>query len=94
MDEHKTRVIFRKWRDGEVIALFPEIPADRFGYECMAYQHVGQHGGAGVTLSDITAPASPDEYRDLAKELAGIGYNLEIVKRFTSKMRCKRMAAA
>ena len=47
-----------------------------------------------MTLSyDGKGINGPDEYRDLAKELAGIGYNLEIVKRFTSKMRCKRMAA-
>ena len=40
-------VVFRRWKDGgNIIALFPELPADLYGNHCDAYEHVGQHGGA------------------------------------------------
>ena len=39
-------VVFRRWQNGDVIALFPELPADLYGEYCDAYEHVGQHGGA------------------------------------------------
>ena len=40
-------VVFRRWRDtdGDVIALFPEIPADVQGCCCQSYMHIGQHAG-------------------------------------------------
>ena len=41
----KDVVVFRKWRNGfGVIALFPEIPADLYGYYCESYESIGQHG--------------------------------------------------
>ena len=40
-----TVVVFRKWKtNGDIIALFPELPADNEGYLCDSYEHVGQHG--------------------------------------------------
>ena len=39
----KTTVIFRKWNDGSVIAVFPYIPAGRDGAYPQSYEHVGQH---------------------------------------------------
>lgn len=44
-----TKVIFRKFRDGSVIALFPNIPWDNNG-NIASYMHVGQHGGASLLL--------------------------------------------
>ena len=76
-------VVFRKWRDtGDVIALFPELPADLYGDYCDAYEHVGQHGGAdyhGVVQN--TTPCSVGHAAALAAELRTIGYVLRPVRR-------------
>jgi hypothetical protein len=76
-------VVFRKWRDGfGIIALFPEIPTDLYGYYCESYEHIGQHGGAdyhGVVMN--TVPANTVEYADLFEELTRIGYKLRAIKR-------------
>ena len=62
-------VIFRRWRDsGEVIALFPEIPADIFGDYVEAFEHVGQHGGADFHgVIQATVPVELHEAEDLAE---------------------------
>ena len=78
-----TRVIFRKYPDGEIIALFPDEPWYS-GYGLItSYMHDGQHSGAwykGV-IAD-TKPAKPSEYMPLFDELVATGYNnLEIAKR-------------
>lgn len=87
MAEEKTIVIFRKYPDGEIIALFPEIPADNQGLRCSSYMHVGQHGGADCSMvSRSTRPASSAEYAPLKKELERIGYNLEVRERITPAM--------
>ena len=80
-DEHKTRVIFRKWRDnGDILALFPDI--EHSSTSILSYEHVGQHGGAdyGGCIAR-TKPATPKEYESLRAELESIGYNLSIKKR-------------
>ena len=78
-----TKVIFRKFKNGEVIALFPQEPATRDGWECMSYMHVGQHGSADPFVVNHTKPAMPWEYSELYKELKSIGYNdLAVCKKF------------
>jgi hypothetical protein len=81
-DKVKTRVVFRKWKDGRqtVIALFPDIPEVR---GCvLSYEHIGQHGGADYTgVIHATSLATPDEYASLARELEGQGYLLDICER-------------
>lgn len=40
-----TLVVFRRWprsSGGDIIALFPDQPADYQGRYCDAYEHVGQ----------------------------------------------------
>jgi hypothetical protein len=76
-------VVFRKWKEnGDVIALFPELPADLYGEYCDAYEHVGQHGGADYFgVVQHTKPCSIEESADLATELRRIGYRLRPVKR-------------
>jgi hypothetical protein len=88
MDTEKTIVIFRKFRSGDkaVIALFPEEPGSNDARTMMSYMHIGQHGGAVGALANNTDAASESEYRDLAKELAGIGYNMDIRRRITRRM--------
>ena len=76
----KTTVIFRKWKSGGVIALFPLI--DECVGRCLSYEHIGQHGIADYQrmLAD-SDPAQPHEYADLKAELERIGYDLRIAKR-------------
>jgi len=78
--EEPTAVVFRRYPDGEIIALFPGIKDPR--RMVSSYLHVGQHGAAdyGLVISQTT-PAKPEEYKDLAEELTAIGYNLKIYKR-------------
>lgn len=82
-----TRVVFRKWRDGDIIALFPDEPWSRCDYSTTSYMHAGQHGSADYAgvIAD-TRPAREDEYRDLLAELMAIGYtDLRVVKRAPPK---------
>ena len=82
-DDGTVRVIFRKFHNGDVIALFPRIPADMCREHCQSYQTIGQHGAASVDLSYCTVPARPADYAALVEELRSIGYHLEIRSRFT-----------
>lgn len=90
----KAITIFRTWKDsGDVIALFPEIPADRAGRCCESYMHVGQHGAAdpaGVVLA--TRPAGRAEYLPLLRELRGRGYRPIIRRRLSRKYRSRLLA--
>ena len=78
-------VMFRLWPEGDVVALFPEIPGDNRGFPyCTAYAHIGQHCGADYRLViRRTKPAPRKAYRDLLAELRQIGYrNLTIRQRY------------
>jgi hypothetical protein len=90
------KVVFRRWRDsGDVIALFPEIPADIFGVYCEGYEHIGQHGGADYHgVIQATVPVRHDEAADLAEELTRIGYNLRPMQRASHHHHDKRRQAA
>lgn len=79
-DSYITDVVFRKFKDGEIMALFPyEIETGRF---VLSYQHIGQHSGADYNHFILgTEPATPEQYADLKKELENIGYNLRVIKR-------------
>ena len=80
MDKHETQVNFRYWKK-EVIALFPYLIADPQGH-VTSYMHVGQHGAACYDhIIRKSKPATKEQRKELAKELKGLGYNLEIIKR-------------
>lgn len=82
MDTDKTKVIFRKWKDGEVIAIFPQVASDYDSYHCMSYMHIGQHSACNPSgVIQATKRASKTEYEPLERELASIGYSLEIIER-------------
>lgn len=85
-NEEKTIVVFRVFKDGEVLALFPTVE-DSKGL-CSSYQKFGQHSGAdyGHCIS-ITRPAKPEEYAGLLRELESIGYKFEVKKRYNPKFR-------
>jgi hypothetical protein len=89
-------VVFRRWRDGgDIIALFPEVPADIFGRYCEAYEHIGQHGGADYHgVIQATVPVELHEAEDLAEELIRIGYRLRPIKRALYTHHEKRRQAA
>lgn len=85
MDKYKTPVIFRQPNEGgEVVAFFPTEPADLNPFNCMSYQHTGQHGGASLEYYlNNTQPATQKQSNDLKIELESLGYNLQIRKRFS-----------
>jgi len=66
----KDKVAFRKFSDGQVIALFPELPCDDRG-NITSYMHIFVK----------SKPAKPEEYAELHAELQRIGYDLEIRKK-------------
>lgn len=69
MEPLRTTVVFRKFKDGDVIALFPELTNNRT-YRIKSYEHVGQHGEADYPeIIRCTSPAEPEEYYDLLTEL-------------------------
>jgi hypothetical protein len=82
-DNTETIVIFRKWRNGDVIALFPCDAASVDNPAlCNSYEYVGQHGAADCNgVIRRTASAEPSEYVDLFLELTSIGYKLKVYKR-------------
>lgn len=72
----KTKVIFRKYKDGEIIALFPMVLFAKNPSLCQCYVKVGQHGSAHPEATvHATKPAKPEEYDELLKELERIGYD-------------------
>lgn len=79
-----TRVAFRTYPDGDVIALFPD-EVERDG-TVTCYVHVGQHGGADYTgVVRRTRPATEEEAAELRSELESVGYDdLKPIKRYTS----------
>ena len=80
----QTEVIFRKYRDGEILALFPYLPEFRYG-TCLSYAHIGQHCTAHFSdWVNQSKLATPEEYKDLFNELTNvIGYNLKILNRIS-----------
>lgn len=81
-DVEKTDVIFRKEKDGTIIAIFPHNVWDLNG-NVGCYAHLGQHGGASYNWCiEKTKLAKPEEYMDLFRELTQYyGYNLRILKK-------------
>lgn len=75
-----TKVIFRKYKDNDIIALFPDTL--KYG-TVLSYMHVGQHGDADyINIISSTHLANETEYKDLYNELINIGYtDLKVVKR-------------
>ena len=69
------KVVFRKWKDGEVIALFPDDMNLHDG-TVTSYMHVGQHGAADYAgVVAVTRPATEAEYRPLLCELRSVEYD-------------------
>jgi hypothetical protein len=72
----KEKVVFRKFEDGDIIALFPEM---KNGPWIGSYMYAGQHSDASPELIKELDKATPEEYAPLLSELRSIGYKLEII---------------
>lgn len=84
MDVEKTKVIFRKAKSGkfkgDIIAFMPELPV-YIGNRIVCYEHIGQHGEAGISYyHELTVPAKEEEYKDFKSEMESIGYNVDTIK--------------
>ena len=88
----KTRVIFRKFPEGDVIALFPEEKADS-QYHCNSYQQIGQHSPASAALCYQLEKATHQEFAPLKAELERLGYNLTVCQRVSQAMHDKRLSS-
>jgi hypothetical protein len=89
----EVKVLFRVWKeDGELVALFPELPGDEAAWSCTFYVFQGGHGSANCrTVIDHTRPARPEEYAELLRHLGTLGYTrLKVVKRLTRDMILRR----
>lgn len=78
-----TRVVFRRYSDGQIIALFPDVPWSRRLGEVASYMHIGQHGAADYRhVVATTQPATEKESAGLLNELKQVGYhNIRVIKR-------------
>ena len=73
----KVKVIFRKNKNNDVIAFFPEA---RVNYgNIMSYMHTGQHSEASYEFYLTTRKANKNEYTDLFAELRNIYDDCELV---------------
>lgn len=66
------KVVFRKFSDGQVIALFCDSAKDCNAGNVMSYMRVGQHDETSRHLGRNLKLATPDEYAPLLRELTGI----------------------
>jgi hypothetical protein len=79
-----TDIIFRKFKEGDVIAIFPYFNGTYDPATCQSYMRVGQHGHCEPSyVVDKTKLATPEEYEPLLKELRDVvGYtNITVRKR-------------
>ncbi len=77
-----TKVIFRQEDNGNLVAVFPEMPADMFGRDMTCYAHIGQHSAMCIEYYWETKPAK--HYDALLAELQAIGYDdLKVMKRIS-----------
>lgn len=81
MANETVNVVFRKYKGGDIIALFPNETLFEPG-ACSSYMHVGQHGAADYShVISNTVAAAVTEYTPLKAELEGLGYTLNIRRR-------------
>jgi len=84
-DKHETETVFRKFPEGDILALFPYM-IETLNYDVGCYQHIGQHGTADYNhCIEMTKPAKPKEYSDLLKELESMGYNIKPIQRINGR---------
>ncbi len=75
----KIKVIFRKFEDGQVIALFPNEKEEK-GF-IMSYMAIGQHSSASVDLVEELDTCNSKEVAQGIKMLQGVGYTNLVVSK-------------
>ena len=79
MEKQILKVVFRKFNDGEIIALFPQIKFGCPHYEIMSYMHIGQHSEVDHhAVVEQTTLATEEEYQALLNEIKNIYYDYDI----------------
>ncbi|QBX06479.1 hypothetical protein H1O16_gp066 [Burkholderia phage BcepSaruman] len=80
------RVVFRKFREGYVIAFFCNSAKDCNPGNVMSYMHTGQHGEVSRSLGRDLKLATPEEYAPLLAELRRVYHprSVEPVKRLVA----------
>ena len=66
----KVKVIFRKDKEGSIIAFLPELRVNHGNI--MSYMHIGQHSEASYQFYTETKKANESEYNSLLDELKSI----------------------
>ncbi len=71
-------VYIRRFKDGDLIALFPKVKFDNVG-NIMSYMTIGQHGAASPTLIHELASVenNSEDVMEFKKELRAVGYEIE-----------------
>ena len=81
-----TKVVFHKFNDGSIIAIFPYDVGTSNPYTCDSYQSIGQHGACDpMLLVEDTTLATQSEYAALQEELESIGYELNVMQRISHR---------
>lgn len=84
-DNKKTKVLFLIERDkdteatGIVFAYFPDNTYNAKDRTNFSYAHIGQHSACHPDYAKECSKATPEQYKDLKKELESIGYNLDVL---------------
>lgn len=81
----KIKIAVRFYRELRgILAIFPNDTNNTNGYRTDligCYSHTGQHSYAAPEYIKGLKPATKEEYKDLASELEGQGYDLKILNK-------------
>ena len=80
------KVVFRKFDNGEIIAMFPQFTNKR-NYRIDSYMHIGQHAECDPMIVHDTKLATENEYESLLKEIQSIyhDYDIRVMKKLNIK---------
>lgn len=85
---YETPVIFRRDKDGDVIALLPTLPGELYNTSCKAYSPRFGWFNTDTAIMKRTEEATPEEYTPILAQLVhneGI-YPIKIAKRIKGWM--------
>lgn len=88
MKKQILKVVFRKFDNDEIIALFPEITFGYPHYKMMSYMSIGQHYEVDHhAIIQQTKLATEDEYKTLLKEIEKVyhEYEIKVMKKINIK---------
>ena len=85
----KTKVIFRNYPSGDLgaVAFFPELIGNNDPKTCRCYDEHDLFQDAITSAARLFPKATTKQAERLKAELEGLGYDLEIVEKFTASHR-------